>query len=313
MNHPTIKWPNGKQFAFTIFDDTDSATLSNVKPVYAFLSDLGFRTTKSVWPLYGKRTPVCYGSTCEDPEYLAWVKGLQRKGFEVGYHMATFHTSNRSETLRGLEQFAHHFGHYPKAMANHDGCRENIYWGNYRFTQVNALIYNILTQFKQNNVYHGHCPDSPLFWGDLCKKNIKYVRNFTFSDINSLRACPFMPYRDPKRPYVPYWFASSRGNNVTVFNECLKEEAQDRLEEEGGACIMYVHFASHFFRDGQINPRFRSLMERLRSRNGWFVPTSALLDHIVKVRGTHTISPWERSRLERKWLLDQIKNRLISN
>ena len=33
-----IKWPEGKDFAFTIFDDTDDSTLENVKDVYAFLS-----------------------------------------------------------------------------------------------------------------------------------------------------------------------------------------------------------------------------------------------------------------------------------
>lgn len=53
---PHIPWPDGKRFAFTIFDDTDHQTLENVPPVYDFLSDLGLRTTKSVWPLKG---PAC--------------------------------------------------------------------------------------------------------------------------------------------------------------------------------------------------------------------------------------------------------------
>lgn len=32
-----IDWPDGKAFAFTIFDDTDFPTLDNVGPVYALL------------------------------------------------------------------------------------------------------------------------------------------------------------------------------------------------------------------------------------------------------------------------------------
>ena len=34
-------WPDGKRFAFTVFDDTDRATLDNVREVYALLADLG--------------------------------------------------------------------------------------------------------------------------------------------------------------------------------------------------------------------------------------------------------------------------------
>ena len=308
----SIRWPNEKRFAFTIFDDTDCSTLENTKEIYRFLADLGFRTTKSVWPLRASMALAYEGSTCEEADYLRWVKNLQHAGFEIGFHMAKSQTSIRSETDKGLQQFAENFGQYPKTMANHSKCQENIYWGNSRFTGKNSLIYNILTRYQHNNVYRGHIPGDPLFWGDFCREKIKYVRNFVFSDINSLKACPYMPYQDPDRPYVQYWFASSKGNNVATFNQCLNEESQDRLEEEGGACIMYVHFASHFYLDGQINPRFRFLMERLRKKNGWFVPTSTLLDHIENIRGIHSISPKERSWLERKWLWDQIKSRLNS-
>ena len=48
-----IAWPDDRRFAFTIFDDTDNATLANIVPVYDLLAELGFRTTKSVWLLDG--------------------------------------------------------------------------------------------------------------------------------------------------------------------------------------------------------------------------------------------------------------------
>ena len=71
-----IPWPHGKRFAFTVFDDTDSATLENVSPVYALLRDLGFRTTKSVGrsPVIGARrfcpairvpTPTIVSGCCQ--------------------------------------------------------------------------------------------------------------------------------------------------------------------------------------------------------------------------------------------------------
>src|SRR2546427_10812942 len=101
-----IHWPEGKDFAFTIFDDTDCSTFATVREVYAFLRDYGFRTTKSVWPVRGQQAPINGGDTCEDPAHLAWVVSLQSTGFESGYHMTTYHSSLREETMAGLEKFA---------------------------------------------------------------------------------------------------------------------------------------------------------------------------------------------------------------
>ena len=67
-----------------------------------------------------------------------------------------------------------------------------------------------------------------------------------FPEINTLRACPIMPYHDPQRPFVNQWYASSEGANCASFNAMLTEAAQDRLEAEGGACIMYTHFGHGF-------------------------------------------------------------------
>ena len=36
--------PSGRDFAFTIFDDTDYGTVENLRPVYRFLSELGVRS-----------------------------------------------------------------------------------------------------------------------------------------------------------------------------------------------------------------------------------------------------------------------------
>ena len=39
-----MTWPNGKQFAFTIIDDTDKSTVENIKPVYDYLYSHGLKT-----------------------------------------------------------------------------------------------------------------------------------------------------------------------------------------------------------------------------------------------------------------------------
>jgi hypothetical protein len=301
-----IRWPEGKDFAFTIFDDTDLATLENVVPVYDVLHELGLRTTKSVWPLKGGGTPRIRGLTCEDPDYLAWTLALQVRGFEIGYHGATYVTASRALVSQAIERFRGIYGHYPLSMANHSGCAESIYWGADRVSGVNRLAYNVMTRFSRSGTFKGHREGDPLFWGDICQAKVRYVRNFTYSDINTLAACPMMPYHDPERPYVNHWFASSEGADVNTFNRCLSEANQDRLEAQGGACIMYTHFASGFFSDGTLSQRFKELMERLARKKGWFVPVATLLDYLSAQHGETIITAAQRRRLERRWLCSKL-------
>jgi hypothetical protein len=312
LSKPNIIWPDGHDFAFTIFDDTDRATVDHVGPVYDFLEDLNLRTTKSVWPLRGSQAALGGGDTCEDPECLAWVKGLQEKGFEIGLHLAACDTSLREQTQAGLQRFHQIFGHWPRSLANHATCQESMYWGDYRVTGFNRGLYNFLTRGKKKGRFRGHLEKDPLFWGDLCKQYIAYVRNFIFPDINTLKACPFMPYHDPARPYVNWWFASSMGNTVDSFNRTLAEKHQDRLEAEGGACIMYTHFAFGFYQSGRLQDRFKYLMERLSRKNGWFMPVSVMLDYLKDQNGGHIISNRERESLELRWLLYKLRVRETS-
>jgi hypothetical protein len=301
-----IEWPAGTDFAFTVFDDTDNATLENVPPVYAFLEDLGLRTTKSVWPIRAPGTARIDGLTCEDAEYRAWTLDLQARGFEIGYHGASNVTAPRRLIVEALERFRGLYGHDPGSMANHSDCAESIYWGADRVSGLNRTIYNVLTGFARVGRFRGHRADDPLFWGDLCRASVRYVRNFTFADVDTLAACPVMPYHDPARPYVGAWFAASEGADVRAFNARLSESDQDRLEAVGGACIMYTHFAEGFWDDGP-DRRFGQLMERLSRKNGWFVPVTTLLDHIAASRGVTVITNRQRDRLERRWLLSKIR------
>lgn len=299
-------WPDGKTFAFTVFDDTDCATVANCAPVYDFLKDSGFRTTKSVWPIRGREQPMVGGDTCEDPAYLRWVLSLQRHGFEIGLHNVTYHSSSREQTIRGLARFRELFGHNPVSFAHHAVCAENMYWGAGRTSGTARFIYNALTGFRRRR-FEGHVPSSPLFWGDLCRQHVTYVRNFVFREINTLRVCPFMPYYDPARPLVRWWFAGTEGPDARSFARILSEENQDRLEREGGACIMYTHFGKSFWDGGKLYPPFRQMMERLSRKNGWFVPSGELLSYLRERNGGHTIADSERCQLERQWLMEKFR------
>lgn len=148
---PKIVSPNGKDFAFTIFDDPDFDTVETTAAMYSFLADLGMRTTKAVWPLQGNGTPRVGGITCENERYLELVLDLNRDGFEIAFHNATYHTSTREQTAQGLETFRRVFGHDPTSMANHVGCHEGIYWGSTRLSGMRRLIYNMLNLSLSGN------------------------------------------------------------------------------------------------------------------------------------------------------------------
>ncbi len=301
-----IVWPDNKRFAFSILDDPDAQSLEAGRAVYALLADCGLRSSKAVWPLGPSAPPSDEGVTCSDPAYVEWLLGLQRQGFEIGFHNATSHTSARQQTIHGLERFAALFGHDPRVYAQHYYCQESLYWGDSRLTGFERAFYNAVTGWRNHGKSFGHVTDHPNFWGDHCKEKIRYVRNFVFGDINTLKACPWMPYHDPARPYVNYWFSSSEGSRVATFNRQLREENQDRLEAEGGACIIYTHFGHGFYEHGELPPRFRFLVERLARKNGWFVPVSTLLDYLARQKEQGPILPAERQQLERRWLRHKI-------
>jgi hypothetical protein len=303
---PKITWPDRRRFVFTIFDDPDGQTLETTRLVYSFLADLGFRSTIGVWPLGGRREPNSGGETCANAEYRGFVKQLQAAGFEVGFHSATLHSSTREETSEGLDRFENYFDHSPVTMANHYN-EEAIYWGTARLTGAYRGLYNAATLGRNDRKFVGHVEGTPYFWGDLCRNRIRYCRNFVYSDLNTLRMCPWMPYSDPLRPYVRQWFAAAEGDKAPSFLRALQDENQDRLEQEGGACIMYTHFGHGYVQDGRLNPEFRRVMERLAKKNGWFVPVSTLLNFLDQSRGgPHVLRDDERNRLERRWLWEKL-------
>jgi len=298
--HGRISWPGGKRFAFTIFDDPDSQTCADSSMVYALLRDAGLRTTKAVWPLDLQHPRNSPGDTCADSAFRRHAQELQEAGFEIGYHNAAPHDAARDETIAGLQAFQSYFGHPPASMANHYNA-EAIYWGSARLSGARRAIYRAVMPARGQR-FSGHIETSPFFWGDVCRETIRYCRNLVFANINTLAVCPFMPYHDPLRAYVPNWFASSEGAQYPAFVKMLTTPNLDRLEEEGGACIMYTHFGLGFVNQGRLEQPFVAAIGDVARRNGWFVPVATLLDYLQQQRGPYTLTESDRSRLEWRWL-----------
>ncbi len=303
-------FPDGKRFAFTIFDDTDVATLSSIRPLYDLLRRLGLRTTKTVWPLRFPGASAFAGShTLQDATYAAYLRDLASDGFEIAYHGPTMESSPREDARLALETFHDTFGTYPRSFASHSLNRDNMYWGENRFAPGPVRwMYNALAK-EPKGWFQGDDRDSPYFWGDLCREHIEYVRSFTFSGVDLLRATSQVLYSDPRTPWVRQWFCSNDADNVEEFVDLLTPQRQEELERDGGLCIVSSHLGKGFVSDDRVDPRVERALTEIAGRRGWFVPVSTLLDHLKSQGHGKPISSAARVVLEARWLFDSVTRR----
>ena len=294
-------YPNGKNFAFTVTDDPDGNKLEAIRPVYDFLASLNIKTTIAVWVQDPVQTSSFSdvqkkyypGDSCEKKEYLEYVKSLQTKGFEIALHTVSAGDDLREQTIEGYEKFKRLFSKYPKINIMHSNNLENIYWGK-KVVNNSALkkIIGLLSK-KSNLPYSGEIPESEFFWGDIIKANTKYVRLWGTTDINTLKFNRSMPYHDPKKPYVNYWFSFSDGYNVKIFIKLISDQNIKKLKEERGTSIVYTHFSSDFTRKGidgmfHLNEVFKDRMEKLAGdKQGWFVTASEILDRLLLLKNVN--------------------------
>lgn len=308
----TPTWPGGKRCAFALFDDTDLTTLENGPPVYRLLTDLGIRATKSVWPLAPPGEGRVGGATLDDPAYRDWVLQLCADGHEPGFHNATDASSDRGRTEAALDRFREVFGHDPACGANHNGNAEAIYCGPNRLGGNRRRAYDALSGRRNQDRFHGEDEGSEWFWGDLCRDRVRYWRNFTFGDIDTLRASRgALPYHDPSRPYVRRWFSGTDAPHAPAMARFLTEANLDRLEASGGCCIAYTHLGAAFWEpeNGHLNLPARAGFERLARRDWWFAPVGEVLDHLTEQGFDTTLDPRALARLEWRWIRHKLRSR----
>ncbi len=304
-----MQLPQGKEFAFTILDDTDDATVENVGPVYDLLFELGLRTTKTVWPLAcPEGSPIFFaGSTLADPDYLDFCQQLAERGFEITWHCATMESSLRERTLHGLEVYAQHFGHPPRVHVNHGHNRENLYWGHKRY-RLRPLQHLARRFSGVQSEFDGEVEQSPYFWGDLCQQHCRFVRNFTFYDLNTIKKDPATPYQLRSTPWINNWFSTSDAPDAAAFKTIVTPARIDRLRSERGICILSTHLGKGFARAGKVDPEVEATLRHIAALRGWFVPVSEILEWLLSVRPPQAPLGWAaRARLELAHAYDRMR------
>jgi hypothetical protein len=306
------------RFGFSIVDDTDGARLESVRPVYDLLVKLQLRTTKTVWPFRGADNGDARSEahTLEDVPYAEWVRTLSDEGFEIALHNASCVSNRRSKTVRALDRFVQVVGHLPAMHINHDGNLDNLYWGVARFDSLLVRAAQLGAKGGSRRTFAGHRAGSEFFWGDLCRKHIRYSRNMTFSRVINLRTVnPTMPYRDERRPFVRRWFSSCDASTPERFIGLLTPQNIERLQEERGICILYTHFGAGFTEGGNVVEPVAAALRRVSALPGRYVPASQLLDEICDcgADGQAPVLPKaERMRMEYTWLYQRSKERRTS-
>jgi len=302
-----MNYPQQKQFAFTIIDDTDNATVANVKPVYDLLFELGLLTTKTVW-VYPSRDSYS-GQSLQDADYVAFLKDIQNKGFDIQLHNVGSGNFLREEIKSGLEIFKQKMGYYPSMQINHASNKDNLYWGHKRFGTLLKWFYKRF--ISSRNIFFGDDPQSDYFWGTEAKKHIKYIRNRVFNGINTLKYDPNMPYQEPHKQYSNYWFSSSDGHTVEEFTALISQKNVDKLVREGGVCIVYTHFASGFVNEeGKVHPQFKERLEYLSRQNGWFVSANQILDYLLSQKNNHTSSWFYIFTMDICWIIQRVLKKI---
>lgn len=305
-------YPGNKNFAFTIIDDTDDATRENVEPIYQLLNELGFKTTKTVWPLSKDPSqPSLYDGTSDlsDPDYLDFIKWLTKEGFEVTWHGAAMESSNREKIIQGLETFKEALGFYPMLHVNHSHNKDNIHWGYERFDNFFIKFLLKHSSLYKPNTYQGQQNGSEYYWGDIAQQHVKYCRSFTYEDLNILNTNPSLPYKDPKRPEINYWFSTTDASSSRQFIQNFTEERMNKLIKDNGMCILSTHLGKDYCKNGKVLDSVKSILEFLANHNGWFVPASEMLDWRMNIGFGNELPYSERLKMELRWFYETIKNK----
>lgn len=308
-------FPGGHRFAFTILDDTDDTTLANGQPIYQFLKDCGFRTTKTVWAL--DSPPELQGDyfaaeTLQSSAYLAWVHELAKDGFEIAFHNASMGTAVREETLAALDFIEREFPGMPRLHCNHGQNRENLYWGSSRYSSAElALGYRVAGRLVGGFPFEGHLRGSPYYWGDIAAARIAYIRRYALARLDCGRIFPGRPYTDGATPAVRCWFNTADAPDAAAFTRLVTKDRVDALASAGSWCVVSTHLGKGFVRKGRVDESVQSILRYVASLNGWFVPVSDLLDHLVASRGCERLSPGQIRRMEYAHVLDRVWGRVI--
>lgn len=270
-----LPFPVSKSCALSITDDTDFFQFRTTKPVYDLLNRFGARVTKTVWVFDDPgSSPEKEGLSLVNETYREWVEEQHRRGHEITLHTAGPGDDTRAQTLAAYDSLRSLLGGaYPRLDIFHSDNLEAFYWGADRLP---SPLLRWLYAGRRQRRFEGSDPESPYYWVDVSRQRIRYVRTYTFNDIDTWAVNPSMPYEDPATPGAPLWFASSNGRWGDDFVRLVRPENIGALKRAHGVSVIYVHLATGF-----DTPEAMAAMARCAGDPEIeFVPAGEVLDRL---------------------------------
>jgi len=294
------RWPYPYRMAVGMNDDTDSSTVPVLLALYEYCIQRNVFPTKTVWikpPESGcgtsEKNALDPGTTLRDPEYRAYCLSLARRGVVFGLHGVSSGNNTRESTLAGIDEFRQIFGYGARLYISHSRNAENPYWGPGLFND--PLMRRLSHRYFAPDSFHGHDPSSKYYWGDICRKEVHYVRLFRTLELDVLRRNPHMPYHDFRRPDVRFWFSAS-AQDSDLFGR-LDDRSLERIACNDGAMLIYMHATNlcNVADDGQATllPVVRRGIDAIASRSDcWRPDVISILDRLLAVKNVR----WRRAR-----------------
>ena len=284
-----LRWPpHPFRAGFCITDDTDTATLASVRAVYDVLADHGVFATKTVWAFPPEEpcgipalpASIQRGVTLADANYRRYCTELGQRGFELALHGASAGNNRRASVERGfalLDQLAPASPVYICHAKNAD----NPYWQ--EKVVARGPLRSLLALYARGHQCSGEDPASPYFWGDLCRRRVRYIRLMRTRNLDTLAADPAMPYFECEKPLVNGWFTATKRS----FRDATAAAALDALESHWGLTVLYQYMCRYADpATGRALASFTDHVARLAARSRvWKANTGAILDRLRLMHG----------------------------
>lgn len=280
-----LSWlPDSFEAAVAITDDPDNSSFSKFKSIYDFLMEINFPTTRAMW-VYTKSeftgTPHLEidftAPLLTDPQCLQYCKKLHGKGFEICLHGASCGNNKRQRTLDALNFLAENIKPSPVFIC-HSKNAENLYWDT---KTANLWFEKKMLQLYTKNQCFGEVSGTEYFWGDVCQKQIDFIRLYRTRSVNTLAFNPSMPYHDFSKPLVNYWFSATKGYIPFLFTK----NNIDLLCEQNGASILYQYMHRYVNDDMSINCEAKKTLEMVANDSRILIkPVSIILNRLKSIQ-----------------------------
>ncbi|MFA6235583.1 MAG: hypothetical protein WC824_15550 [Bacteroidota bacterium] len=207
-------------------------------------------------------------------EYRVYCKQLVGKGFEICLHGASAGNNRRERQMEAVRLLNDEFCKQ-KTYICHSKNADNIYWED---KVTNLQPFKVLLKAYSRNRCSGEDNSSDYFWGDICYREIDYIRLHRTRRTDTLSLNPSMPYHNREKPYVKYWFSATK----RAIKDCSDDDSLKRLVRNNGLTVLYQYL--HRYSDPstlELDGNFVRAIENIK-RHGeiWVAPVGKVMDRL---------------------------------